>query len=165
MTTLLRRGESTAQRIGMLVELLTRDFRPYAVSDVMADLLDVAARTLVRGGRLVYIIPSFSDFDPEADLPQHECLRTVHICYQPLAAELGRRVVAMEKRSDYDIAKREEYLERTWKNGPASAEKCANIRDKLIEAAKKKPGYEQRASFRKQKRQRHRQEKKRAKLG
>ena len=37
--------------------------RPYAVSEVMADLLDVAVRTLVPGGRLVYVIPSLRDFD------------------------------------------------------------------------------------------------------
>ena len=72
--------------------------KPYAVSDVMSDLLDVAARTLVMGGRLVYIIPSFSDFDEDSDLPRHECLKTVHICYQPLSAELGRRVVASKCR-------------------------------------------------------------------
>lgn len=34
--------------------------KPYAVSDVMSDLLDMAARTLVISGRLVYVIPSFA---------------------------------------------------------------------------------------------------------
>ena len=67
--------------------------KPYPVSDVMADLLDMAARTLVMNGRLVYIIPSFKDFDVNTDLPQHECLELVHVCYQPLSLELGRRMV------------------------------------------------------------------------
>lgn len=126
--------------------------RPYAVCDVMADLLDMAARTLVMGGRLVYVIPSYRDFDPECDLPCHECLSTVHICYQPLGVELGRRMVAMKKVQQYDPTKRTEYLSHAWKNGTESAEKCANIRDKIMENAKLKPGYEERYAHRKQKR-------------
>lgn len=118
----------------------------------MADLLNVAACTLVLGGRLVYIIPSFMDFDEETDLPRHDCLQTLHICYQPLSAELGRRMVVMEKINEYNPNKRSEYLQAVWKHGSESAEKCANIRDKLIEAAKKKPRYEERAAARKQKR-------------
>ena len=132
----------------------------------MSDLLDVAARTLVLGGRLVYIIPSFAeDFDPENDLPHHKCLRMVHICFQPLStADLGRRVVAMEKIAEYDASKRDEYLSAIWKNGPESAEKCANIREKILEAAKKKPGYEEKAAFRKENRKKTKEARKRAKL-
>jgi len=138
--------------------------KPYVVSDVMVDLLDVAARTLVLGGRLVYVIPSFRDFEPESDLPRHECLKTVHICYQPLSAELGRRVVVMQKQSEYDPTQRKTYLAKSWKNGAKSAERCANIRDKIMEAAKLKPNYQERAAVRKQKRKIHKEEKKRVKL-
>lgn len=137
--------------------------RPYAVSDVMADLLDVAARNLVLGGRLVYIIPSYAQFDDESDLPRHECLRLVHICYQPLGTELGRRMVTMEKSSEYDESKRPLYLSSTWKNGAESAEKCANIRDKILENAKLKPGYEERLEIRKQKRKENKEAKRSAK--
>lgn len=137
--------------------------RPYAVSDVMSDLLDVAARTLVKGGRLVYIIPSFADFDPNEDLPRHPCLKPLYSCFQPLSSDLGRRVVAMEKEVEYDASRRQEYLASTWKND-LSAEKVANIRSKLIEAAKGKPRYEERAAARKQKRKEHREAKKRAKV-
>lgn len=139
--------------------------KPYSVSNVMADLLDVAARVLLMGGRLVYVIPSFAlDFNPQDDLPQHECLELVHICFQPFTQELGRRMVTMKKVKPYDPTRREQYLSQTWKNGPASAEKCANIRDKILEAAKQKPGYEEKARIRKQKRKEHKQAKKRAKL-
>jgi tRNA (guanine10-N2)-methyltransferase len=129
----------------------------------MADLLDVAARTLVPGGRLVYIVPSFSDFDPEEDLPRHDCLRLVHSCYQPLQGELGRRVIAMEKVLEYDKDRRDEYLSRIWKNGPESAEKVAAIRDKLLEAAKKKPRYDEKLAMRREKRKKNRAAKKEAK--
>ena len=131
----------------------------------MADLLDVAARVLVKGGRLVYVIPSFdTDFDPNEDLPQHACLKLVHLSYQPFTMELGRRMVTMTKVHDYNPDLRDTYLAQTWKNGPASAEKCANIRDKILEAAKQKPGYEEKARHRKQKRIEHKKAKKKAKL-
>jgi tRNA (guanine10-N2)-methyltransferase len=139
--------------------------KPYSVSDVMSDLVDMAARTLVMGGRLVYVIPSFStDFSIENDLPQHACLELMHSCYQPFTVELGRRIVTMKKISAYEESQIEAYLASVWKNGPESAEKCANIRDKILEAAKKKPDYERKAAFRKEKRKKHREEKKQAKF-
>ncbi len=126
--------------------------RPYVVSDVMSDLLNVAAMTLRMGGRLCYVIPSMQDFDESEDLPRHDCLRLVSVCYQPLQTELGRRTVTMEKVREYEEDKRDEYVKNTWVNGPESADKVANIREKLIEAAKKKPDYEEKAAIRKQKR-------------
>jgi len=135
----------------------------YAVSDVMCDLLDVSAKTLVMGGRLVYIIPSMTDFDAEVDLPRHYCLELVHVCYQPLQTELGRRVVTMKKVKEYNPAQKEEYLSYVWANGPESAEKCANIRERLIEAAKLKPGYEGKAAYRKKRRLETKEAKKKAK--
>ena len=137
--------------------------QPYCVSDVMADLMDVAARTLEVGGRLVYIIPSMRDFDEATDLPRHACLRLVYTCFQTLSMEYGRRVVTMEKVAEYDPARRRDYLAATWANGPESAEKCANIRARILEAAKKKPKNEEKLAFRKQKRREHRQAKKREK--
>ena len=71
--------------------------KPHAVSDVMADLLDMAAQMLVLHGRLVYIIPSYTDFDPESDFPRHPCWQTLYISYEPLSMESGRRLVVMEK--------------------------------------------------------------------
>ncbi|VEU44432.1 unnamed protein product [Pseudo-nitzschia multistriata] len=137
--------------------------KPYVVSDVMSDLLDVAARTLVVGGRLVYVIPSFRDFDEERDLPRHDCLELVHTCYQPFSTELGRRIVAMEKVSDYDPRKRQTYLSTIWKFGAESAEKCANLREKIMEAARLKPGYEEKAKIRKEKRRANKEAKKQEK--
>ncbi|KAL9183605.1 hypothetical protein ACHAXT_004461 [Thalassiosira profunda] len=137
--------------------------KPYAVSDVMADLLNVAAMTLKMGGRLVYVIPSMRDFNEDEDLPRHECLLLVSVCYQPLQTELGRRTVTMEKIGEYDEKKRSFYLQNTWVNGIESAEKVANIRQKLLEAAKKRPGYEEKAAIRKQKRKATKDAKKKAK--
>ena len=129
----------------------------------MADLLNIAAMTLKLGGRLVYVIPSMLDFSEQEDVPRHECLQIVSVCYQPLQTELGRRTVTMEKIKDYDGNKRDQYLEAAWVNGPASAEKVANIRERLLEAAKKKPGYEEKAAARKLKRKATKEAKKNAK--
>lgn len=137
--------------------------KPYPVSDVMSDLLDMAARTLVMSGRLVYVIPSFADFDPSTDLPRHECLELIHSCYQPLSPELGRRIVVMKKVVEYDPSRRDAYFEGIWVNGKESAEKCANLREKIWENAKTKPGYEEKAAIRKQKRKEHKAAKKIAK--
>jgi tRNA (guanine10-N2)-methyltransferase len=136
--------------------------KPYSVSNVMSDLLDVAARTLRMGGRLVYVIPSFSDFDPATDLPQHECLALVHWCYQPLSSKLGRRIVVMKKSLDYDPDRRDDYTKNVWKDPDASA-KVANIREKINQEAKKRPDYGERLAYRKQKRQQQKLSLKRSK--
>jgi tRNA (guanine10-N2)-methyltransferase len=69
----------------------------------------------------------------------------------------------MKKIHEYDPARRDHYLETVWVNGAESAEKCGNLRDKIMEAAKKKPDYERKAAIRKQKRKAHKEEKKLAK--
>ena len=48
-------------------------------------------------------------------------------------------------------------------NGKESAEKCANIREKILEHAKQKPGYEEKAAIRREKRKANKQAKKEAK--
>lgn len=113
--------------------------RPYAISDVMADLLDVAARSLVMDGNLVYIIPSMADFNPETDLPIHPCLEQTYCCYQPLHVQYGRRVVVMKKKGEYLECQQERYKASAWINGAESAEKVANVRERLLEEAKRKP--------------------------
>lgn len=137
--------------------------RPYVVSDVMADLLNVAALTLKMGGRVVYVIPSMLDFNEDEDLPRHECLKLSSVCYQPLQTELGRRTITMVKIKEYDENKRSQYLENTWVNGAESANKVANLRERLLEAAKLKPDYAEKAAARKQKRKANKDAKKKAK--
>jgi tRNA (guanine10-N2)-methyltransferase len=123
----------------------------------MSNLLDVTARTLTMGGRLVYVIPSFQEFDPKVDLPRHDCLELVHFCYQPFNGELGRRIIAMKKIAPYVETKGQEYRKTIWIYGADSADKCANLREKILEAAKQKTGYEEKAAIRKQKRKAHKQ--------
>ncbi|KAJ2797326.1 hypothetical protein H4R21_004363 [Coemansia helicoidea] len=69
---------------------------PYEMSDVIRDLLDLAAEKLVVGGRLVYWLPTVADeYEPE-DVPGHPALRLVANSEQPFGA-WSRRLITMEK--------------------------------------------------------------------
>jgi len=69
----------------------------------------------------------------------------------------------MVKIKEYDEKKRSQYLENTWVNGAVSAEKVANLRERLLEVAKLKPNYAEKAAARKQKRKANKDAKKKAK--
>jgi len=74
----------------------------YKVPDVMADLLELAAKTLVIGGRLVYWLPTTHEFKL-TDLPKHPCLRLINAnSFQILSKRWGRRLVTMEKTLEFD---------------------------------------------------------------
>jgi len=113
--------------------------KPYHIYDVVIDLLNLAARTLVHHGRLVYIIPSLRDFDINKDIPSHPCLKTVHVCYQPLQLELGRYIITMEKVITYDIEKVDVYREVFWKNGQNL---LIDLKQRLAENVKNRPDYD-----------------------
>eukprot|EP01038_Epipyxis_sp_PR26KG_P013685 gene13685-18361_t len=80
----------------------------YPVEEVMLDLLHTSARSLIRNGVLVYLIPTTYDFKP-TDLPKHPCFELVLICHQSLSARHGRRAVVMRKIRDYTIELEEEF--------------------------------------------------------
>ena len=49
----------------------------YALGEILRDLLDLSARLLVIGGRLVYFFPSAPETYSEDDLPRHPALALV----------------------------------------------------------------------------------------
>lgn len=57
----------------------------------------VAAQTLVLGGRLCYLLASTWDFDLSRDLPRHPCLQLSHHSVQGLTQLLCRRLITMTK--------------------------------------------------------------------
>lgn len=71
----------------------------YPVEEVMLDLLHTAAKVLVIGGRLAYLIPTTYDFTVD-DLPKHPCLTIESISEQSLSSRHGRRCVVLVK-TDY----------------------------------------------------------------
>ena len=87
--------------------------QPYSGAEVMRDLLELGARSLVPGGRLVYLIPvDVASYDP-AQLPAHRCLALVANSEQKLGVSLSRRLITMEKVHPYgaeDYARFEEQL-------------------------------------------------------
>ncbi|CAM9211442.1 unnamed protein product, partial [Ectocarpus sp. 6 AP-2014] len=82
----------------------------YPVEDVLVDLLEVAAQTLVLGGRLCYLLASTWEFDLQRDLPRHPCLELSHHSMQGLTQLLCRRLITMTKTCRYDPLRREEYI-------------------------------------------------------
>eukprot|EP00611_Tribonema_gayanum_P007123 TRINITY_DN1648_c4_g1_i1.p1 TRINITY_DN1648_c4_g1~~TRINITY_DN1648_c4_g1_i1.p1 ORF type:complete len:572 (-),score=191.34 TRINITY_DN1648_c4_g1_i1:16-1731(-) len=83
--------------------------RPYAVEDVLVDLLDVAARALRRGRRLCYLMPGTYETCTRESLPGHLCLRLVAHSVQGLTKTTCRRLVTMVKVADYDPTQRAAY--------------------------------------------------------
>lgn len=75
----------------------------------MLDLMHSAARTLVLGGRLVYLIPTSYDFSIH-DLPQHPCLEILDFCEQPLSTRHGRHCVVMKKSKKYTSVLEDEFM-------------------------------------------------------
>ena len=80
----------------------------YPVEEVMLDLMHAAARLLVRGGRLCYLIPTPYDFHL-SDLPQHPCLRVEQLCLQGLSTRHGRHAVLLSKHCVYTPAMQAEF--------------------------------------------------------
>ncbi|KAH3743984.1 tRNA guanosine-2'-O-methyltransferase 11 [Pelomyxa schiedti] len=72
----------------------------YSVPDVLRDLLELAAKTLVINGRLTYWLPTTYNFVRE-DLPKHPSLVLVSTSLQPLTVKWGRCLIVMEKIKDY----------------------------------------------------------------
>jgi tRNA (guanine10-N2)-methyltransferase len=110
----------------------------YEVSDVMSDLLSMAAENLRMGGRLVYLIPTLRDFDEKFDLPGHECLKLEWCCNQPLQLQLGRRMVVMTKVKEFDKGKAAEWRSKCWPMGEESANKVERLREQMGKEAERK---------------------------
>lgn len=79
----------------------------YSLAECVHDLLDLAARMLVMGGRLVYFYPVLRDDDSgDTDFPEHPCFKLVASCEQILSFRYSRVLLTMVKIKPYtdDIA-------------------------------------------------------------
>ncbi|QDZ19460.1 tRNA guanosine-2'-O-methyltransferase [Chloropicon primus] len=81
----------------------------YPMSECLADLLDLSAKLLRLGGRLVYFFPSSNGIVFENFLPAHPCLRVEHCSEQGLTHLWGRKLVTMVKHKSWDEAEAREY--------------------------------------------------------
>ncbi|KAF9363199.1 hypothetical protein BGX34_004663 [Mortierella sp. NVP85] len=75
--------------------------KPYEMSQVVADLLMFAVKNLVRGGRLVYWLPTVTEDYSIDDLPTHPCMELISNCEQAFG-QWSRRLITMEKVKDWD---------------------------------------------------------------
>lgn len=71
------------------------------MTEVVADLLMFAVKNLVRGGRLVYWLPTVTEDYSIDDLPTHPCMELVANCEQAFG-QWSRRLITMEKVKDWD---------------------------------------------------------------
>ncbi|KAJ1662118.1 hypothetical protein IW140_000803 [Coemansia sp. RSA 1813] len=98
----------------------------YEMSDVISDLLDLAAEKLVVGGRLVYWLPTVTNEYEPKDIPLHPVLRLVSNSEQPFGS-WSRRLITMEKIAELDRSE-ETDIQLAHKHNPAHK----NFRDKYF---------------------------------
>lgn len=75
--------------------------QPYMLSECLADMVDLSARLLVPGGRLVYFYPCAVEEYHPLDLPAHPCLEFLHNCEDPISTRMSRRLITMRKVKPY----------------------------------------------------------------
>lgn len=77
---------------------------PYSLAECMHDLLDLAARMLVMGGRLVFFYPVLrEDGSTDAHFPEHPCFTLVASCEQILSLRYSRYLLTMVKTGTYSV--------------------------------------------------------------
>ncbi|VFQ59074.1 unnamed protein product [Cuscuta campestris] len=89
---------------------------PYSLAECLHDLLDLAARVLVIGGRLVYFYPSLRDDNSGSPVfPEHPCFKLVAVSEQILSFRYSRILLTMVKTETYteeiELAARIRHLE------------------------------------------------------
>ena len=74
----------------------------YSLAECVHDLLDLAARMLVMGGRLVFFYPVLREDDSvEDDFPEHPCFKLVATSEQILSSRYSRVLLTLVKTSSY----------------------------------------------------------------
>ncbi|KDP27355.1 hypothetical protein JCGZ_20179 [Jatropha curcas] len=75
---------------------------PYCLAECMHDLLDLAARMLVMGGRLVCFYPVLREEDTvQIQFPEHQCFKLVASSEQILSSRYSRVLLTMVKIGPY----------------------------------------------------------------
>ncbi|CAN0892342.1 tRNA (guanine(10)-N2)-methyltransferase homolog [Linum grandiflorum] len=75
---------------------------PYSLVECVHDLLDLAAKMLVMGGRLVYFYPVLREEESvEVTFPEHPCFELISSSEQILSSRYSRVLLTMVKRSPY----------------------------------------------------------------
>ncbi|XP_078172466.1 tRNA modification 11 protein [Carex rostrata] len=72
---------------------------PYSLAECVHDLLDLSAKMLVMGGRLVFFYPVSREDGVMNSIkyPEHPCFKLVYSCEQILSSRYGRHLLTMVK--------------------------------------------------------------------
>jgi len=100
----------------------------YDVEDVIHDLLDLSAQVLRMGGRLVYWLPTTTDFRDD-ELPAHPCLRQVCVTEQLVRNNFSRRLIVMEKWQTFNKERKMKRRNKETEPPP----KYANLKETLLQ--------------------------------
>ncbi|KAB1200058.1 hypothetical protein CJ030_MR0G008586 [Morella rubra] len=75
---------------------------PYCLAECVHDLLDLAARMIVMGGRLVFFYPVLREDDfVEIHFPEHPCFKLITTAEQILSSRYSRVLLTMVKIGSY----------------------------------------------------------------
>lgn len=75
---------------------------PYSLAECMHDLLDLAARMLVMGGKLVFFYPVLrEDSSSNTHFPEHPCFKLIATSEQILSLRYSRVLLTMVKTGQY----------------------------------------------------------------
>jgi len=75
---------------------------PYSLVECVHDLLDLAAKMLVMGGRLVFFYPVLREDDfAEDHFPEHPCFKLISLSEQILSSRYSRVLLTMVKTGPY----------------------------------------------------------------
>ncbi|KAL2343723.1 hypothetical protein Fmac_005008 [Flemingia macrophylla] len=75
---------------------------PYSLVECVHDLLDLAAKMLVMGGRLVFFYPVLREEDfKETHFPEHPCFKLISSSEQILSSRYSRVLLTMVKTGPY----------------------------------------------------------------
>ncbi|XP_009416944.2 uncharacterized protein LOC135622772 [Musa acuminata AAA Group] len=86
---------------------------PYSLVECMHDLLDLSAKLLVMGGRLVFFFPVVrEDGLTNAQFPEHPCFTLIASCEQILSLRYSRYLLTMVKTGAYTEEIRESAQKR-----------------------------------------------------
>ncbi|RMZ79698.1 hypothetical protein DV738_g3213, partial [Chaetothyriales sp. CBS 135597] len=118
--------------------------KPYSFSQLLVDILDFAARTLVDGGRLAFWMPTANENEEgeqEATVrPSHSLLKFKHECVQPFN-KWSRRLLVYERIAgelDDDTAHERDAAQKPLVNG-TSADELNPFRRRYFQSFAKEP--------------------------
>uniref|UniRef100_W6NWA8 tRNA (guanine(10)-N(2))-methyltransferase TRMT11 n=1 Tax=Haemonchus contortus TaxID=6289 RepID=W6NWA8_HAECO len=91
--------------------------QPYSLEKTFTDLCDLAAKTLIVGGKLSFWFPVIRESYSEECLPVHPALSLVANCEQELSRKTSRRLLVYRKHREPEAGEHSWYPANHYENG------------------------------------------------